>query len=412
MASIAIVGAGQSGLHLGIGLIQAGHDVTILSNRTGADLARGTVLSSQSMYGMALGLERELGIDFWQEDAPKYEGASMRIADSQGSTMLHWEGQMDEPGQSIDQRVKMPQWMAHFEKIGGKLVIADVGVDRLEELTQLHDLVVVASGKGEIASLFARDETRSPYAQPMRVLALTYVKPIKKRPGGHAISININPGIGEFVTFPGLTLNGACDIFTIECVPGGPMDVWQDVRTPAEHVELSEHLLRTYFPHEAERLEGSLALTDDKAVLRGRVTPTVRHPVGRLPSGRSVVGLADVVVLNDPITGQGSNNASKAAKIYLDAIVERGDGPFDDEWKQQVFERYWGDYAQWATRYTNMTLGAPPEHMLRILKTAEANAGLAHILANSFNDPKSLAPWYYDANAADSFLTDLTRVSA
>ena len=115
--------------------------------------------------------------------------------------------------------------------------------------------------------------TRSPYAQPMRVLALTYVKPIKKRPGGHAISININPGIGEFVTFPGLTLNGACDIFTIECVPGGPMDVWQDVRTPAEHVELSEHLLRTYFPHEAERLEGSLALTDDKAVLRGRVSP-------------------------------------------------------------------------------------------------------------------------------------------
>ena len=56
MAKIAIVGAGQAGLHLGIGLLMSGHEVTLLSNRTGEQIAAGPVISSQSMYGMALGL--------------------------------------------------------------------------------------------------------------------------------------------------------------------------------------------------------------------------------------------------------------------------------------------------------------------------------------------------------------------
>jgi 2-polyprenyl-6-methoxyphenol hydroxylase-like FAD-dependent oxidoreductase len=410
MAKIAIVGAGQGGLHLAIGLLHGGHDVTVLSNRTGQQIAEGTVTSSQSMYGMALALERELGIDFWEHGSPQYGAASMWIGDGAGNQMLRWEGAMDVPGQSIDQRVKMPRWMAHFESLGGTLRYEDADIETLEALTLAHDLVVVASGKGPIGQLFPRDPSRSPYTQPMRVLALTYVKPMLPREGGPAISININPGIGEFVTFPGLTLSGACDIFTIECVPGGPMDCWEDVRTPADHLAVSERLLRTYFPEEAKRIDGKLELTDEGGVLRGRVTPTVKHPVGRLPSGRVVLGLGDVLVLNDPITGQGSNNASKGAKIYLDAINAHA-GAFDAEWMTAVFERYW-DYARWAVAYTNMTLGPPPEHMLRILKTAESDADLAHKMANSFNDPKSISPWYFDAAAANDFLAARARAAA
>ena len=48
MAKIAIVGAGQAGLHLGIGLLMSGHQVTMLSNRTGEQIAAGPVISSQS----------------------------------------------------------------------------------------------------------------------------------------------------------------------------------------------------------------------------------------------------------------------------------------------------------------------------------------------------------------------------
>jgi flavin-dependent dehydrogenase len=69
-------------------------------------------------------------------------------------------------------------------------------------------------------------------------------------------------------------------------------------------------------------------LTDEHAALSGRFTPGVRQPVAMLPSGRRLLGMADAVVLNDPITGQGSNSAIKCCQIYLDAILRQGDGPF------------------------------------------------------------------------------------
>ena len=403
MARIAIVGAGQAGLHLGIGLLMAGHDVKMVSNRTADQIAAGTVLSSQSMYGMALGYERELGIDYWQDSAPQYSAAQMRLADGDGNVMMFWQGQMDEPGQSIDQRLKMPVWMERFTALGGDLVIEDADIAALERLAAGHDLVIVASGKGEIGSMFARNPERSPFTQPQRVLALTYVNRFKPRLDGQAICININPGVGEFVSFPGLSLSGPCEIFTIEAIPGGPMDVWADVKTPQEHLAVSERLLREFFPIEAERIDGHLELTDDKALLRGRVTPTTRHPVATLPSGKPVFGLGDAVCLNDPITGQGSNNAAKCAKVYLDAIIARGDAPFDAAWMEATFEQYW-DYARYVVDYTNMTLGQPPAHMLRVLKAAESDPEIAHLMANSFNDPKSIAPWYYDPAEAETFL--------
>lgn len=405
MPKIGIVGAGQAGLHLGIGLLMSGHSVTMLSNRTGEQIAAGPVTSSQSMYGMALGLERELGIDYWQDSSPQYAGAQMRVADSNGDVMLYWQGAMDAPGQSIDQRIKMPVWMDRFVELGGDLRIVDAGIAELEDLAASHDLVIIASGKGEIGSLFKRNPARSPLTEPQRVLALTYVNRFRPRPGIPAICININPGVGEFVTFPGLSLNGPCEIFTIESIPGGPMDIWSDIKTPQEHLEASEYLLRTFFPIEAERIDGHLELADDKAVLRGRLTPTTKHPVATLPSGAKICGLADVVCLNDPLTGQGSNNASKAAKIYLDAINARGDAAFDENWMSDVFEQYW-DYARYPVAYTNQTLTPPPAHMMQILKAAETDAELAHIMANSFNDPKSIAPWYYDAAEAEKFLAE------
>lgn len=39
MKRIAIVGAGQSGLQLGLGLLDAGYEVTMFSNRTGTTSA-------------------------------------------------------------------------------------------------------------------------------------------------------------------------------------------------------------------------------------------------------------------------------------------------------------------------------------------------------------------------------------
>jgi len=98
-------------------------------------------------------------------------------------------------------------------------------------------------------------------------------------------------------------------------------------------------------------------------------SPTVRNTVEELPSGALVLGLANTVVLNDPITGQGSNNASKAAASYRATIREYADGPFDRAFMERAFERYW-DEAQYVTGWTNALLAPPPQHVLDLFLAA------------------------------------------
>jgi len=401
MRTITIVGAGQSGLQLGIGLLQQGYSVNLVSNRTGEQIAAGRVLSSQSMYDMALGFERELDLALWDDECPPISGVHMRAGNQQG-LMVDWRSRMKAPGQSVDQRIKMPRWMDEFVRQGGNLIIKDADIEALERYAANSDLVIVASGKGEIGKLFARDDQRSVFDRPQRCISLTYVHGMLPRSDYSALNISINPGIGEYINFPCLTLSGPADIINLECIPGGPMDRWDEVSTPAEHLELAVEQIREFFPWEAPRCE-NLRLTDDLGILAGRITPTVRKPIASLPSGRTVLGMADVLVLNDPITGQGSNNASKCANLYMKSILERGKESFDDAWKQATFERYW-DYAQWVARFTNTHLLPPPESALRVFAACAENPEIASVVANAFDDPKSLNPWYYDLAEAERFV--------
>ncbi|HJV25976.1 MAG TPA: styrene monooxygenase/indole monooxygenase family protein [Aromatoleum sp.] len=410
MRKITIIGAGQAGLHLGIGLLAKGFDVTLVSNRSAADIAAGKVMSSQSMYDMAIGYERELGLTLWDEHCPPIEGVHMRAGTRDGATMVDWRSRMRANGQSVDQRIKMPAWMDLFQRKGGRLVVEEAGIAEIEGYAERSDLVLVATGKGELGRLFERDAERSVFDHPMRTISLTYVHGMKPREDFSALNISINPGIGEYVNFPALTHTGPCDIINLECIEGGPMDRWSEVSTPAEHLALATELIHEFFPWEAPRC-AQLRLTDDNGILVGRVTPTVRKPVGTLPSGRRVLGMADVLVLNDPITGQGSNNAAKCVKVYLDAILEHGARTFDADWMSETFERYW-DYAQWVTRFTNTHLLPPPPQVLKVFAACGENPRLAARVANAFDDPKGLAPWYYDPVEADRFIESFAVATA
>ncbi|GAA4018018.1 styrene monooxygenase/indole monooxygenase family protein [Actimicrobium antarcticum] len=402
MRKITIIGAGQAGLQLGIGLLDKQYDVTIVSNRTGDDIGSGRVMSSQSMYDIALGYERELGLNFWDATCPSIDGVHMRAGGSEGKPMIDWTARMTVGGQSVDQRIKMPRWMKEFQKRGGKLEIRDAGIDDLERYAAISDLVIVSSGKGEVGKLFARDAERSEFDQPLRTIGLTYVHGMLPRKNYSALNISINPGIGEYINFPALTTSGTCDIINLECIAGGPMDRWSEVKTPEEHLAMTKWMIDTFFPWEAERCK-DIRLTDDNGTLVGRIPPTVRKPLGTLPSGALVFGMADVLVLNDPITGQGSNNASKCARLYNDRILAHGRRAFDRDWMEETFERYW-DYAQWVVRFTNTHLLPPPPQLLKVFSMCGANPALASFVANAFDDPKTLNPWYYDAAEADRFV--------
>jgi 2-polyprenyl-6-methoxyphenol hydroxylase-like FAD-dependent oxidoreductase len=75
VSRVAIVGAGQSGLQLALGLLGAGHEVTVVSDRTAEEVATGRVMSSQCMFETALQTERALGLDFWSEDCRPSRGS-------------------------------------------------------------------------------------------------------------------------------------------------------------------------------------------------------------------------------------------------------------------------------------------------------------------------------------------------
>lgn len=400
MRKINIVGAGQSGLQLALGLLQHGYEVTLYSDRTPEQIYYGTVMSTQCMFDQALQTERELGLDLWEQSCPSIEGMMIHMAAPGGQKVFDWHARLEKPAQSVDQRLKMPEWMRLFQERGGNLVIQPVEISDLEDMQ--GDLAIIAGGKGAIAALFTRDENKSPYSQPQRFLSLTCVKGMKDTEPFRAVSFNIIPGEGEYFVMNGLTTSGPCHFMIIEAIPGGKLDRWSDVNTPQEHLARTKEILNEFLPWEAER-GNEMELTDDKAVLRGKFTPTVRFPIATLPSGKQVLGMADVVVLNDPITGQGSNNAAKCATAYLNQILDHGHRQFDADWMQATFERYW-DYAQWVTGWTNAMLQPPPPHVQNILGAAANMPEVAHRFVNGFNDPRTFFPWIADPAEAEKML--------
>jgi hypothetical protein len=122
--------------------------------------------------------------------------------------------------------------------------------------------------------------------------------------------------------------------------------------------------------------------------------------------------LADAVCLNDPITGQGSNNASKAAKIYLDAIVAHGDRPFDEAFMQATFDPL--ELCTVRGRLTNALLQPPPPCLKSWRR--QTYRALARRVANGFDNPLDLFPWFAEPEEADrpgkSAYENRTRISA
>jgi hypothetical protein len=408
MRKVLIVGAGQSGLQLALSLLEHDYDVTVMSARTPDEIRDGRVMSTQCMFDMALQHERDHKLNLWEEETVQVDGLGVSIAAPDAGRALDWFGKLDRYAQSVDQRVKMAGWLELFEERGGKLVIHGVTTSDLNALGSLYDLVVVAAGKGELVQLFDRNPALSPYTKPQRALSLAYVHGVERRPEHPeyaAVRFNVIPGIGELFMIPAYTLSGNCDILFFEGIPGGPLDCFTDRPDPEEHLRRILHLMRTYLPWEYDRSRKA-ELTDSRATLAGGYTPVVRTPVGRLPSGAQVLGMADVVVANDPITGQGSNNASKCAASYLDSILEHGDRPFDAEWMHSAFDRYW-NYAKHVTTWTNAMLQPPPPHVLQILGAAAEKPEVARRFANGFEDPSDYQHWFLDPEKAAAYLASV-----
>ncbi|MEW2544864.1 styrene monooxygenase/indole monooxygenase family protein [Streptomyces sp. NPDC047002] len=413
MRKILIVGAGQSGLHLALGLRAHGYAVTLMSNRTPDEIRNGRVMSTQVMFHTALQHERDLGLGFWESQTPRLEGLGISVGDPGGGRAVDWLGRLDHYAQSVDQRVKMAAWMETFAQRGGQLVIHGCAVSDIDYFADSYDLVLVAAGRGELVSMFGRDPARCAYGTPQRALAVAYVHGVEPRPehpGVDAVRCNLVPGVGELFVIPALTVGGRADILFWEGVPGGPLDVFHGVTDPDDHLAVVLQLMEQFAPWEYARAT-NVELTDPGGALAGRFVPTVRRPVASLPGGGLALGVADVVVTNDPVTGQGANSAAKCAAVYLDAILARGERPFDAQWMRATFEMYW-EQARHVTKWTNTLLGPAPEHVERLFGAGERLPAVADRIANGFDDPADFEDYFYDPERADAYLARAAAASA
>ncbi|MFI1183413.1 styrene monooxygenase/indole monooxygenase family protein [Streptomyces sp. NPDC020799] len=403
MRRIAIVGAGQGGLHLALGLVpDRGYEVTVYAARTADGVRSGPVMSTQLMYGPALALERAAGLHLWEAQTPRLGSLRITTADSDLTAPF------DEPAQCVDQRVKTARWLELFEERGGRVEYGTVEPEQLERIAGAHDLTVVASGRGPLSELFGRDERHSPYDRPQRMLAAVYVHGMRTGPDAAWPQLRCSPveGVGEFFAMEGTAAGGPCGMLLWEAVPGGPFDRWQDRPGPDAVVERTLGLLRDHIPWEYE-LCAAAEPTDAGASLVGAVTPVVRHPVARIADGRHVLGMADAVVVNDPLTGQGANSAARCADSYLRAVLDHGDKPFDRTWMLRTFAAFW-EHARHAVTLTNLLLAPPPPHVRRVLAAAREYPEVARRYANGYADPAGFQDWLLDADRADAYLAAVT----
>lgn len=409
MRRIGIIGAGQAGLVLGLGLRRHDYSVTIVAERDADAVRGGRLISNQCVFDPALVRERELGINFWTDQAPPISGVVFTAADRKGDQpAISWRTNLDHAAQSVDQRVKVSDWMAEFVRRGGELRRHRVAPEDLDEYAREFDLLLVAAGRGrQFDELFPRDPEFSPYTEPQRSIGVLYVR------GGHgpsdALTFGLGPA-GEFFSLPVWSVTGRVQGIGFFGLPGGPLDRWDDVTNADQHLARARTLLHAHYPWLDSHLDGAEPAAPQD-FLHGRILPVVRRPVGVLPSGRLVLAMGDTAVTNDPVSGQGANLAAYAARTYQDAILAHGDRPFDEEFMRGAFAAYW-DRARHATRFSNDLLAPPPDWVLDTLTAAQRLPEVAHRFAGLFENPTDYSGWLAEEATARAYLADVRARAA
>jgi hypothetical protein len=161
-----------------------------------------------------------------------------------------------------------------------------------------------------------------------------------------------------------------------------------------------------------------MELADPLGWLTGKIAPTVRNPVGTLPSGRVVTALGDTAISYDPIVAQGANSGVKQARHLVDRIVARGERPFDARWMAETFDAFWNEYARYACAFNNMFLEPIPDAAKELLIAQVGSTGLprdesgpqriADAFFANFNDPRTLTPAFTDMPRMRAFIAERT----
>lgn len=423
MRSIGIVGSGIAGLVAAHGLRRAGYGVTLYSDRTPEQwLNESRPTGTAARFENALSYERELGLNHWDDVAPKGEGVFLTFCPTRHNQLVRLFGRGEHPFQAVDLRLQCHRWMHDLEAIGGRIEIESIDVPRLDAIAAEHDLTIVAAGRAELARLFVRDDARSVYTKPQRNLCMLITRGPRMAVDGAPflpVKFDFLGTDGEVFFIPyfhkdhGPTWN-----ILFEAKPGSRMDRFTNVKSGEEAVAIAKEVIADLFPWDAEWLR-DMELADPLGWLTGAFTPVVRKPAGHLPSGRVVQALGDTAISFDPIAAQGANSAVKQARHLVAAIVAREEQAFDAEWITRTFDDYYDEYARPAATFSNLLLEpitAPAQELL-IAQYGSDGTGdsprqrIANAFWSNFDDPRRVTDCFVDLEKSHALISRLTGKS-
>ena len=404
MTRIGIVGTGISGLQLALTLQQAGVDTTLYAEKTADEMRAGRLPNSVVRFGSTVARERELGIDAWDS---RVEAMHVSILD----TPVAFVGRVAEPASAVDFRIYLPQLLEAYAERGGAVAYGPMSPDDVVAHGAEHDLMVVASGREGIGAFFPRDERRSPHTAPQRRLCTAWYHGIAPHGGG---DMSLASGAGEIFAFPFVTRHaGPVSNMLFEAIPGGPLEPITRASyadDPAAFNALALDLVERYAPALHARIDPArFAITDERDILQGALTPVVRKPYCEIAPGRFAVALGDAFVTNDPIAGQGANLGSACAAVVADAI--RRDVAYDEWFCRGLASRLW-ETAEPVVNFSNALLAPPPPHVQAILGAAWQDEAVANAFADNFAHPDAMWRAIATPERAQAFLARVGSVPA
>lgn len=391
MRKILVVGAGQSGLLLAHGLLKHGYDVTLLTGRTSHEVRYGQVAPGQLTFPTVLRYEQTRDLDFWEGQAPLLTTVAITRITDQGETVDSFTGHIPGGGVCMDSRIKMADWLEAFEDRGGRVTVHGATVTDLDYFTRLYDLVVVAVGSGELGRLFTPDPSRSSGGRPV-VTVDAYVQGARVRHNDR-FQIAFVEGLGMLRLDPALTPYGPGHRVALHTGPGATLDFSGERLKPDQQFQRLLGIFAEYAPHMYEQLR-DVRLVDEQSVNIDLITSYVRDPVGELPSGGVVLGMADVVFSSEPLAMQSWNNSTACAHVYLNRIVEHADRPFDADFMRSAFADYWeyARYTAWlANLLTRADLENTPSHVRELLARLGRDQEVNNLIFSGLDDPRKLA---------------------
>jgi 2-polyprenyl-6-methoxyphenol hydroxylase-like FAD-dependent oxidoreductase len=383
MTSIGIVGTGIAGLHLGLFLRHHGVSATIYADRTPDQQRSGRILNNVVRFEHTRARERALGVNHWDDIGPSVESIGVWVG---GEHPLAFTGHLSQPASYVDMRLYQATLLEDFATRGGDVVHGAVQAEDLERLSERHDLLVVASGRGSLVELFPRVAEHSPYDHPQRLLSLGFYTGITADP--RDVAFAIAPGQGEVFQTTTYSFDGNQTALLFEAIPGGAFDILARMRyedDPRRFEATALALLREHAPPIYEQIDPAVfGLTRPLDLLQGAITPTVRQGYARLDNRAFAMAIGDVQVANDPLIAQGANTASRSAWILGEAILEGA--RFDERFCQRAAERIWA-YARPVTEWSNFMLLPPPPHIINLLVAAAQDQAIADAFADGFANP-------------------------